>query len=381
MPPSEDDVSDREQRHYPVACPDITEAESSRVADAVRSTWISSTGPYLAELEQVFGEACGTSHVIPVANGTVALHLALVALGIGRGDEVIVPAMTYVATANAVTYTGATPVFADVSSETWCLDPDHVAALISPRTVAIIAVHLYGHPADMDRLGAIARRHSLALVEDAAEAPFASCRGRMTGSMGNVAAFSFYSNKVITSGEGGAITTNDELLAQRMRALNRHGMDPDRRYYFPVIGYNYRLTNVAAAMLCGQMSRLDELLRRRTDMFAAYDEALSACPRIERRPIAAWSRPTPWLYSILVQDADTGVRDEIIGQMAQQRVETRPLFVPLHLLPPYQAVPAGRLPVAEDLGSRGISLPTSSVWEPKDAHEIASRMLRVLEGV
>jgi perosamine synthetase len=356
--------------------PDLGPEEADNVADAVRSTWISSAGRYLDTFEREFGRVCQTEHVVPVSNGTVALHLVLEALGVGAGDEVIVPSMTYIATANAVSYCGATPVFVDISAETWGIDPDAVAAAITPRTVAVIAVHLYGHPADMDPLRALADQHGLALVEDAAEAPFAEYKGRRAGSLGDVATFSFYGNKVVTSGEGGAVTTNDAALAARMRLLRGQGMDPERRYWFPVIGYNYRLTNVAAALLCGQLSRVDEMLARRRALYATYDEHFRDVPGLTLQPIAEWAVITPWLYGLLLDDAET--RDRVAGRLTAQGIDTRPFFVPIHTLPPYQGRCASELPVTARLGDCGLSLPTSSAFAPDVAARVASTVLRAL---
>jgi len=370
------DEAERAVRRYPVACPDISELEIQSTADAVRSTWISSIGPRLEEFEATWAEACGVEYAVAVSNGTVAMHVALEALGIGPGDEVIVPSLTYIATANTVRYTGATPVFADVSPDTWCLDPDRVASLVGPRTVAIVAVHLYGHPADMDVLGEIAQKHGLALLEDAAEAPFATYRGRLTGGLGTVAGFSFFGNKIITCGEGGAVTTNDPEIARRVRLLRGQGMDPDRRYFFPVVGYNYRLTNVAAAILCAQMTRREALVSRRDQLFAAYDSAFADMEAIELQPVAPWATRAPWMYTILLRHGID--RDEVMSQLGADGVDSRPLFIPLHTLPPYEDPASQPLPVTDDLASRGLSLPTSSIWGPEDAREVARRLERVL---
>jgi perosamine synthetase len=357
----------------PVSSPDLSPLETRNVVDAIESSWISSTGAFLERFEREFGEACRTEHVVPVANGTVALHLVLEALGVTSGDEVIVPSMTYIATANAVAYTGATPVFVDVCPDTWCLDPEAVAAAVTTRTTAVIAVHLYGHPADMDALRAVADRHGLALVEDAAEAPFAEYKGRRAGSLGDAATFSFYGNKVITSGEGGAVTTNDPDLAGRLRLLRGQGMDPARRYYFPVIGFNYRMTNVAAALLCGQLARVPEMLERRRLLYDAYDNAFGASPSVTLQPRADWATITPWLYSVLLEDEQQ--RTRIAERLSECGVDTRPFFVPIHTLPPYQQLGTGELPVTMELGARGLSLPTSSTFDPAVADRVAALVL------
>ena len=208
-------------------------------------------------------------------NGTVALHLALLAMGVGPGDEVLIPSLTYIASANAVRYVGAEPVFVDVDPKTWCINPNLLESNISPRSKGIIAVHLYGHPADMDAINQIAKRHGLWVVEDAAEAHLAQYKGRPTGSLAAIATFSFYGNKIFTSGEGGALTLDDPDLEERIRILRGQGVDPKRRYYFPIIGYNYRLTNVACAMLCGQLERRVNILERREWIYQQYLEAIS----------------------------------------------------------------------------------------------------------
>src|SRR5215213_1387536 len=369
---------ENDDEYVPVSTPDLSPAETRNVVNAIESTWISSTGEYLDRFEREFGEECEAQHVVPVANGTVALHLVLEALGIKQGDEVVVPSMTYIATANSVSYTGATPVFVDVSAETWCLDPDAVAAAVTPRTAAIIAVHLYGHPADMDPLRELADRHGLALIEDAAEAPFAEYKGRRVGNLGDAATFSFYGNKVITSGEGGAVTTDDPLLADRLRLLRGQGMDPARRYYFPVIGFNYRLTNVAAALLCGQLSRVPAMLESRRKVYETYDDAFRASPRISLQPRAEWAATTPWLYGVLLENEDHRAR--VARYLSARRVETRPFFVPIHTLPPYESGGTGDLPVTTQLGARGLSLPTSSAFTPALIHRVASLVLEALKA-
>jgi perosamine synthetase len=359
----------------PVAAPDIGELEERYVSQAVRSTWVSSTGEFLDRAEALLAQVSGCSHVVPVANGTVALHVALAALGIGPGDEVIVPSLTYIASVNAVTYTGATPVFADVEASSWGLDAAAVDALVTSRTKAIVMVHLYGMPADVSGLRAVADAYGLALVEDAAEAPFASYGGRPVGSLGDVATFSFYGNKVVTSGEGGALTTSDPELAARIRLLRGQGMDPKRRYYFPEVGYNYRLTNVAAALLCAQLERADELLARRWDVYRGYEAGLADVVGLTVQGELAGRTRTPWLYPLLVDDAYGESRDELMGRLAADGVETRPFFLPVHTMPPYQTLAERQcveLPVTNDLAARGLNLPTYAGLGAEDVQRIVA---------
>src|SRR6266496_1099800 len=254
----------------PVAEPDIGERELAYVTDAVRSGWISSSGVYVDRFESSFAALCGVRHAVAVANGTVALHLALRAAGIGAGDEVIVPSLTFAATAAAVVHAGAAPVFVESTAHYWCMDPVAVEAALGPRTRAIIPVHLYGHPADMDALHEIARSRHLVVIEDAAEAHGARCRGRVVGSIGDLGCFSFYGNKIMTTGEGGMVTTNDSALATHMRFLKNHAMEPQRRYWHSEVGFNYRMTNLQAAVGCAQVERFQELQRARAQVLGWY---------------------------------------------------------------------------------------------------------------
>lgn len=358
----------------PVAVPDLTGNEEAYVADAVRSTWISSTGAYVKRFEQEFATLCDSRFAFSVCNGTVALHLALLALDVRPGDEVLVPSLTYIATANAIRYVGAEPVFVDVDPATWCIDSNRLEDHMTPRTRGIIPVHLYGHPADMDAINHIAGVHGLWVIEDSAEAHFARYKGRKVGSLAQLSTFSFYGNKLITSGEGGAVTLNDPHTALRVRTLRGQGMDPDRRYYFPVTGYNFRLTNVACALLCAQLERRMEIWERRSQIFVRYRELLADIPGVDFQPVAEWATPTPWLFSITIDENRYGrTRDQLIANLAEQGIETRPFFIPLHLLPPFREGSRARheeLPLTESLGRRGLNLPTYSALNDEKIHRV-----------
>ncbi|TDB77799.1 DegT/DnrJ/EryC1/StrS aminotransferase family protein [Micromonospora sp. KC723] len=365
-------------QRYPVARPSLSDLEERYLLDAYRSGWISSQGPYLRRFEELFAARCGAATAVATGNGTVALHLVLAAAGIGAGDEVIVPALTYVATANAVTYCGARPVFVDVSPRNWCVDPARVAAAIGPRTRAVVAVDLYGHPADYDALRQLCRRHGLLLVADAAESFGALLHGRPTGGLADATTFSFFGNKVITSGEGGCVTTSDAALAERMRLLRNQGMDPDRRYYFPVVGYNYRLTNPAAALLCAQLERADEIIARRDAVIAGYERELADHPLVTTQPVLPGVRRAPWMAALLVgPPGDGSTRDELARTLDRHGVETRPFFVPLPHLPPY-AASDGEHPVTLDLARRGINLPTYADLTDVDVKTIVERVREAL---
>jgi perosamine synthetase len=349
------------KRRIPVAAPVLAGREREYVLDCLDSTWISSNGKYLDQFSEKFAADCGVRHAIPCCNGTAALHLALMAFGVGPGDEVIVPSLTFVATANAVMYCGARPVFVDSEQRTGNLDPAKIEELITPRTRGIIAVHLFGHPADMDTVRAIATRHNLFLIEDAAEAHGAMYRGKRAGSLGDISTFSFYGNKIITCGEGGMVLTDRDDLAAKVSLLRGQGMDPKRRYWFPIIGYNYRMTNIAAAIGLGQLEKLDWHLDRHRQVSKWYRQGLKDCSRIAWQEEEPWARHAHWMAVIYLRDADAAERDRAMARLNELGVETRPVFYPLHTLPPYVEMHAGRkMPVCEMLGASGINLPTWS---------------------
>jgi len=369
-------LKDKKTNFIPVSSPDLLGNEEAYVADAIRSTWISSTGKYVDRFEKLFAKMAGTTSSISVCNGTVALHLALLALDVRPGDEVLVPSLTYIATANAVRYVGGEPVFVDVDPLTWCIDPLALEAAITPRTKGVIAVDLYGHPADLDAINHIAAIHGLWVIEDAAEAHTATYKGRLTGGLAQIGTFSFYGNKIFTSGEGGALTVNDPLLELRIRTLRGQGMDPDRQYYFPVTGYNFRLTNIACALLCAQLERSKEIITKRKEVFAAYDRLLTDIPGISFQPIADWAKPAPWLYCITIDKQKYGSsRDQLITVLAERGIDTRPFFIPLHRLPPFREASQKRkeqLPITDKLACSGLNLPTFSTMTRKQIETICT---------
>lgn len=347
------------KRFIPVSAPMLDGNEKAYVMDCMESSWISSCGGYVDRFETAFAEFCDVRHALACCNGTVALHLALLALGIGAGDEVIVPTLTFVATANAVSYCGARPVFVDSEPDTWSIDPALIEAKITPRTRAIIAVHLYGHPANMDAINAIARHHRLFVVEDAAEAHGAEYRGRRVGSLGDVACFSFYGNKIIATGEGGMVVTNSDALARRVYQLKGQGMDFERRYWFPIIGYNYRMMNLPAAIGLAQLERADWHLARRQEIASWYAEQLRDVRGLAWQTEQEWGKRVHWLFTVMLSDDIAISRDELMAQLERRGIETRPVFYPMHVLPPYREANDGEVyRVAEAIARRGISLPT-----------------------
>ena len=349
--------SPRPADFIPVYTPALDGREEQYVLDAVRSGWISSLGQYVTRFEQQFAEFCGVEHAVSVCNGTAALHLALHALGIGPGDEVLVPSLTFVASANAVAYTGARPVFADVDPDTWCIDPHDAAALVTERTRAVMPVHLYGHPADMDAINALAARHGLLVIEDAAEAHGAQVGGRSAGALGRIGSFSFYANKIVTTGEGGMLTTDDAALAARCRMLRDHAMPPQKRYWHDEIGFNYRMTNLQAAIGVAQMERIETFIERKRQIAALYHELLCDVPGVVLPVERRGCRNVYWMYSILIEPAYGRSRDELIVLLRSRGIDSRPFFHPLDTLPPYRS---GQVrPVAERLSTTGLNLPSA----------------------
>lgn len=352
----------------PVYQPDLTGNEKRYVLECLDSSWISSKGRFIAEFESGFANFVGAKHAIGVCNGTVALHLALVTLGLGPGDEVIVPTLTYIAAVNAIAYTGATPVFVDSLPDTWQMDPADVRRKLTPRTKAIMAVHLYGHPCDMETLASIAREKGIFLVEDCAEAFGTRYRNRHVGVFGDIACFSFFGNKTITTGEGGMVVTNDKTLFERARHFKGQGLAAHREYWHDVIGYNYRLTNICAAIGLAQLERAEEFITKKRQLTDAYRKELAGLP-VTMQGEHGDATSSHWMISILVENATD--REPLRDRLRENGIETRPLFYPAHTMPMYSSH-YQRYPVAENLAWRGINLPSWPGISAAQVSEICS---------
>lgn len=360
-----------------VAQPVLNGNERKYVLDCLDTNWISSVGKYITAFEESFASFCGVKHAIATNNGTTALHLALVALDLQPGDEVIIPTVTYIATANAVRYCGATPVLVDVDAATMNIDPADIKRKITSQTKGIIPVHLYGHPAEMETINAIARKHKLWVVEDAAEAHGAEVGGRKVGSMSACATFSFFGNKIVTTGEGGMITTNDDALAQKLRLFRGQGMDLNRRYWFPVVGYNYRMTNIQAAIGLAQMETIEKSLADRATLATWYADALAGLEDQIVLPKEVESvKQVYWMYNIFLRNGDATRRDAVMRNLAEVGIETRPVFYPMHVLPPYKEDTA--YPVADLWAQRGINLPTHQALTQADVKRVAESLEQAL---
>lgn len=360
--------------NIPIAEPEIGKEELQNVVEAIRGGWVSSKGVFIEQFERSFSNYIGMKYGVATSNGTVALHLALAALGIGKGDEVLVPTLTFIATANAVTYTGAKPIFVDSHPEYWCMDPSKIEEKITDKTKAIIVVHLYGHPCDMNEVLRTADDHNLWIIEDCAEAHGAEYRNRKVGSFGVINCFSFYGNKIITTGEGGMCLTNNEELAEKMYILRDHGMNPHKKYWHDVIGFNYRMTNLQAALGLAQLSKIDNIIRKKRVISKMYSSFFEDLEDITLPPEMPWAKNVFWLYSLLVRK---GNRDEILLKMHEKGVETRPLFYPIHTMPPYQDLEV--YPIAEKLSESGLSLPSSTKLKEEQIYEIAQNLIDILK--
>lgn len=348
------------QLHLPVAEPNLRGNEFKYLVDAFMSTWISSRGTYIDRFEADFAQYCDCSHGVTTSNGTVAIHLALTALGVGDGDEVIVPDLTFGATINAVIAAGARPVIVDIEPEGWGISVEHISAAITARTKAIIAVHLYGQPCDMDPIMEIARSHGLYVIEDAAEAHGARYKGRSVGSIGDIGTYSFMANKIITTGEGGMCVTNSSELDARMRTLRDHGMDRERRYWHDRPGFNYRMTNLQAAIGVAQLERIDEALERRRRIEESYRGALAEFEFVDFQSDLECRERVVWLVCVTFRN---GRRDEYMAALAANGLETRPFFYSLSEMPIFRQYSHSRSTSWAISGS-GLNLPT--VKEPDD---------------
>lgn len=364
-------------RRIAVSAPQFQGNEWKYVQECLESTWVSSIGRFIPLFEGQFAAYCEVEYAVATNNGTSALHLALLGMGVGPGDEVIVPTLTFVATANAVTYCGAKPVFVDSEPRTMNLDPARLEAAITTRTKGILAVHLYGHPADMDAIAEVAKRHGLFVVEDAAEAHGALYKGRKVGGLADAGTFSFFGNKIITTGEGGMVTLRDAERMARIRLYRGQGMQQDRRYWFPVVGYNYRMTNIQAALGLAQLEQIARYTEHHRRVAGWYAEQLGPVGKALQLPVEeAWARHAYWLYTVVLGAGVAVERDAVMAGLAEVGIETRPVFYPMHVMEPYYEG-RGRYPVAERLSERGISLPTHVGLTEEDVRYIAGQLRRL----
>lgn len=336
----------------PVYQPDLSGNEAKYVNECLGSTWISSKGAFIAKFEEGFANFTGIPYAASVCNGTVALHAALLALGIKAGDEVIVPTLTYIASVNSITYAGATPVFVDSLESSWQMDPDDIERKITQKTKAIMVVHLYGQPCDMDKITELAKKHNLSVVEDCAEAIGTLYKGKHVGQFGDIATFSFFSNKTITTGEGGMVVSRDSKLINKVTHIKGQGLAEGREYWHDIIGYNYRMTNICAAIGCAQLERIDEFIIRKQEIAKLYKKLLSE--NVAFHEAVGNVTHSYWVCAVLVEDSKTC--KSLRNHLSKNGIETRPVFPPIHTMPMYKN--GAVFPVAEDIAYRGFYLPS-----------------------
>jgi perosamine synthetase len=361
-----------------VSEPDLCGNEKAYVLECLESSWISSRGRFIDLFEEAFRDYIGVRHAITTSNGTASLHVALSALGVKPGDEVIVPALTYVAPASAALHLGASPVAVDIDPGTWNLTAEAVRAALTPRTRGVIAVHLYGNPVDLDPLQALCGERGLWLIEDAAEALGSEYRGRRAGSFGDLACFSFYGNKTISTGEGGMITTDDDRLARTIRQLKDQGQSPGRRYWHDLAGFNFRMTNIQAAIGLAQMEQVERLVSRKRAIADSYRRHLAG-PLVAFPDTIRGGVHSHWMTSVRLNPGTNGLtRDAVMERLEQQGIETRPFFYPLHQLPIFQGRMAGRFPVAEEVSACGLNLPSSTRLREADVERVSRALLECL---
>lgn len=370
--------------------PLLGKEEFNKVVSCLRSNWISSQGKYLTEFEEKFARFCGVRYGISTTSGTTALHLALAALGVGPGDEILMPTFTMAATAFAVSYCGAKPVFIDSEPETFNIDLDRVSSCLRLRerqgkrkVKAILPVHMYGHPVDMDPLLEMAERFSIAVIEDAAEAHGAEYKGKRCGSFGSLGCFSFYANKIITTGEGGMVVTDDPHLADKARRLKDLAHAPGKRFLHTDLGFNYRMTNLQAALGVAQLNKIHTHIKKKRWIAREYEKGLKGVPGL-RLPIEkSWAKTVYWMYGVLVEPEFGLDRDELMDRLKQRGVETRSFFVPMHLQPVYNPSAKnsrhyGPYPVAEALSRQGFYLPSGLTISRDQIHTICDHIKKLV---
>ncbi len=359
----------------PVSEPNLSHLEFRNLMDAFLSTWISSTGSYIRQFESDFSNKCGMKHGIATSNGTVSLHLALLALDIGPGDEVIVPDLTFAASINAVLYCGATPVIVDVDRDTWCISVETFEKAITSKTKAVMPVHVFGRPAPMGPIAELAKAKGIYVIEDCAEAHGAEYDGIKVGAYSDIASFSFFANKILTTGEGGICLTNSDELALKMKVLRDHGMSPERRYWHEQVGYNYRMTNLQASVGVAQVERFEELLETRQKINDTYKAALSGIKGVEwPSKMDNHSKPVAWFACALVPPEK---RSELISECKKVNIDLRPFFNCLSIMPAYKNW-ANKCPNSEYLSQAGINLPTSHRIDAAIVAKIVEIFTRVL---
>lgn len=358
----------------PLCIPEIKGNEWKYVKECIDTNWVSSVGSYVNLFEERFQDYTKAKKAVVTINGTAALHLALITLGIDEGDEVIIPSMTFISPVNTIKYTGAVPVFCDCCRDTFVMDAEKIEELITPNTKAIMPVHIYGHPVDMDKVMEIANKYNLFVIEDATEALGSMYKGKMLGTIGHIGCFSFNGNKLITTGAGGMLITNYEKYGDRAKFLSTQTkvMLENDAFYHPEVGYNFRMPNLLAAFGVAQLENVEEYLKIKRENAVYYSELLKDIKGITLPVEKEWAKNCYWLYSILVED-DYGInRDELIEKLKENGIQARPFFMPVHEMPPYSNCRHGDMKVTTELSQKGINLPSSVSLTKEDIERICN---------
>lgn len=365
----------------PVNEPSIGDRELECVTECLRTGWVSSAGHFLKDFEESWAEYCGMAYGVAVCNGTAALDAAVSCLSLGAGNEVVMPSLTIISCAQAVVRHGARPVLVDCDPDTWCMDVEAVRRAVTSATRAIMVVHMYGHPVDMDPIRVIARDHGLAVIEDAAEAHGAEYKGHRCGSLGDISVFSFYANKVITTGEGGMLLTDDERYAAHARAYRNLCFEAGRRFYHTRLGQNYRMTNVQAAIGLAQLERVDELIAHKRSMAAAYSARLAGVPGLQLPTERDWARSNFWMYALVI-DESTGMTGDLFSSRLRERgIDTRPFFLGMHEQPAFHRLGlfgGERYPVTERVSRQGVYLPSGNALTMGQVEEVCAAVREIL---
>jgi len=367
----------------PVNEPLLSKNALKYVEECIRTSWISSTGRFILEFEKLWARYCGMPHGVAVSSGTAALQIAMRCLNLQPGNEVIMPTFTIISCALAIIEARALPVLVDVNPHTWCMDVSQVQDKITSRTRAIMAVHMYGHPVDMHPLIELAHKHNLLVVEDAAEAHGAEYKGQKVGGLGDLSCFSFYANKIITTGEGGMVLAKHEEHAQRLRSLRNLCFRTDRRFYHTELGYNYRLTNLQAAIGVSQVEQIEEHVTRKRRIGIAYNERLKEISCLELPAEEPWAKNVYWMYGVVL-DENTGMdAKEFAGRLREYGVDTRPFFLGMHEQPVFHKMELFKdehYPVAERIARQGLYLPSGLTLTELQIEKVVEKIKKVLDG-
>jgi len=358
------------------AGPSVTKKEIDYVTDAVTNGWNNDWNKYLVKFENSLADYVGVKHSLSTSSCTGALHLSMLACGIGPGDEVIIPDITWVASASAVAYVGATPVFCDIDPVSWCMDLESMARLVTPKTKAIMPVHLYGHPANMPAIMKFARSNNLLVIEDAAPSIGAEIDGQKTGSFGDAAGFSFQGAKILSTGEGGMFVSNNDEIFSRVKSLNDHGRDPSRPLAAVEVGYKYKMSNLQAAMGLAQMERVEELVSRKREINSIYQELLESCPGIKVTTELPGCKSIHWMTSVELCGFNYDKRQEFMAKLKANFVDSRPVFSPLSSLPMFDE--RGHNPVAKRVGESAINLPSGHNLNIEQLEHVAKTIKKLI---